>query len=95
MPYIEEKARKRIDGGGAAETAGELNYAITRIVDSYLVQKGTSGLRYGHLNEVVGVLECAKLELYRRLAAPYEDEKRKETGDVYRSQPATGSRDAR
>jgi len=31
----------------------------------------------------VGVLECAKLELYRRIAAPYEDEKIVETGDVY------------
>ena len=39
-------------------------------------------------------LECAKLELYRRLAAPYEDEKRKETGDVYRSLPDTDA-DAR
>jgi hypothetical protein len=83
MPYIEPDARKRIDGGGAPETSGELNYAVTRLVDSYLVARG--GLRYANLNEALGVLECAKLELYRRLAAPYEEAKKDETGDVYRA----------
>jgi hypothetical protein len=33
--------------------------------------------------DVVGALECAKLELYRRLAAPYEDQKIKLNGDAY------------
>jgi hypothetical protein len=47
------------------------------------VRKGT--LRYAHLNEVIGALECAKLELYRRIAVPYEDQKITESGDVYRS----------
>ena len=83
MPYIEPQARERIDRGGAPTTPGELNYAITRLVDAYLIAKG--GIRYAHLNEVMGTLECAKLELYRRLAAPYEDEKRREAGDVYLS----------
>ena len=83
MPYIDGHARQRIDAGGAPETAGELNYAITRLVDDYLIRRG--GIRYAHLNEVVGALECAKLELYRRLAAPYEDEKLRATGDVYRA----------
>lgn len=83
MPYITAEARARLDKGGKPETAGELNYAITGLVDEYLIQKG--GLRYAHLNEVIGALECAKLELYRRVAAPYEDKKLAETGDVYRS----------
>lgn len=83
MPYITADARARLDAGGTPETAGELNYAITRLVDAYLIQQGE--IRYAHLNEVIGVLECAKLELYRRVAAPYEDRKRGETGDVYRS----------
>ena len=83
MPYITADARVRLEQGGTPETAGELNYAITRLVDGYLIQRG--GLRYAHLNEVVGALECAKLELYRRVAAPYEDQKAAETGDVYRS----------
>jgi hypothetical protein len=83
MPYIDPSARARLDGGGRPEDPGELNYALTRLVDDYLIDKG--GLRYAHLNEVVGALECAKLELYRRLAAPYEDAKRQEAGDVYRA----------
>lgn len=83
MPYIAEEDRMRIDGGARPESAGELNYAITRLVDQYLIDRG--GIRYAHLNEAIGVLECAKLELYRRLAAPYEDEKIAESGDVYRA----------
>jgi hypothetical protein len=39
-------------------------------------------LRYFHLNKAIGVLECIKLEFYRRVAAPYEDLKIKEAGDV-------------
>jgi len=70
-----------MDSGKSPETPGELNYVITRMVDQYLEAKG--GLRYTNINEVTGVLECAKLELYRRIAAPYEDRKRGESGDVY------------
>jgi hypothetical protein len=81
MPYINEDARRRLTDGGVPETSGELNYAITRLVDEYLVRAG--GVRYGHINEVIGALECAKLELYRRVAAPYEDTKIEESGDVY------------
>ena len=81
MPYEKQEVRARLDAGGKPESPGELNYLISRLIDSYLVSKGA--LRYAHINEVVGVLECAKLELYRRLAAPYEDGKLKERGDVY------------
>ncbi len=34
-------------------------------------------------NALIGVLESAKLELYRRMIAPYEDVKMKENGDCY------------
>ncbi len=87
MPYITPDARERIESGGPPQNAGELNYAVSRLVDAYLVEKG--GIRYAHLNEVIGVLECAKLELYRRLAAPYEDEKLASTGDVYEADKVT------
>jgi hypothetical protein len=85
MPYIDQDARHRLDGGEAPANAGELNYAVTRLVDAYLARAAeVSGrVRYAHLNEAVGVLECAKLELYRRVVAPYEDEKIAESGDVY------------
>ena len=61
------------------ETAGELNYAFTLIINDYLKRFGVS---YGRINDVVGALECCKLELYRRVAAGYEDKKCKDNGDV-------------
>jgi len=60
MPYINATARSNLAKGGQPATAGELNYAITRLLDDYLIRKG--GLKYAHINEVIGVLECAKLE---------------------------------
>lgn len=83
MPYILPEARAEIDRGRAPATPGELNYAITRLVDAYIARQGP--VRYAAVNEAVGVLECAKLEVYRRLAAPYEDRKCAENGDVYRT----------
>ena len=82
MPYIHQDARDRLESGSEPGDAGELNYAITRLVDAYIVRKG---LRYANINEAIGALECAKLELYRRIAAPYEDRKIDESGDVYLS----------
>jgi hypothetical protein len=34
---------------------------------------------------IKGIYRCVQLELYRRLAAPYEDIKAEENGDVYRT----------
>ena len=83
MPYITAARREAILAGSKPQDPGELNFAITVLVDSYLQEKG--GIRYSHLNEVIGAIDCAKLELYRRVAAPYEDKKIAENGDVYRS----------
>ena len=83
MPYISQKRRDAILAGADPNDAGELNFAITILVDKFLRNKG--GLRYAHINEVVGAMECAKLELYRRIAVPYEEQKIKESGDVYQS----------
>jgi hypothetical protein len=88
MPYIKKERRDAILSGAEPQDAGELNFAITITVDKYLENKGD--LRYAHLNEAVGALECAKLELYRRVAVPYEDEKIKQSGDVYRSNKGMG-----
>lgn len=60
--------------------AGELNYLFTKIAIRYLHCKGES---YQTYNDIIGALEGAKLELYRRSVAPYENGKIKENGDVY------------
>ena len=83
MPYIKSERRKAILAGAKPQDPGELNFAVTALVDRYLEDKG--GIRYSHLNEVIGALDCAKLELYRRIAAPYEDAKIVENGDDYGS----------
>ena len=82
MPYIPEINRKPlIDGKFVPGSAGELNFLITFLCDRYIKED----LSYSKINEVVGVLECAKMELYRRIAAPYEDTKILESGDVYKT----------
>lgn len=80
MPYIVDGSRERLDYGDLPDNAGELNYVISTLVDDYLFHNEKN---YAYINEVIGVLECAKLELYRRIAAPYEDEKIEKNGDVY------------
>lgn len=79
MPYIKKERRLVIDAGCNPENAGELNYLITTIIQDYAKSKGGN---YQAYNDVMGVLEGAKLEIYRRIVAPYEDEKIKENGDV-------------
>jgi hypothetical protein len=85
MPYIEQSDRAFFDEkiafkNNAIQTPGELNYFLTKIVDHYI---SSHGKNYSSINEAIGVLECAKLELYRRIAAPYEDAKIQQNGDVY------------
>jgi hypothetical protein len=80
MPYIKQDDRMR--AAKLPETPGELNYAITVLIMEYLISTGKQ-FTYVGLNEVVGVLECAKLELYRKVVGPYEDVKCKLNGDVY------------
>ena len=90
MPYIHPEKRKTIDKiidetTGFLETdkqaeVGEVNYIITKLLNAYLKNKG---INYKNLNECVGVLECAKIEFYRRLVMPYEQQKMMSNGDVY------------
>ena len=96
MPYVMEPRRREIlvqavlDASGeahecvlvrtAANSPGDLNFGISELCKAYI---RSHGLNYTTLNEIVGVLECAKLEFYRRVTAPYEDEKIKQNGDIY------------
>lgn len=84
MPYIRPEIRALLDPKikelKGYWSPGELNYIITSIVRYSLPAVNAS---YKDFNDVVGVLECAKQELYRRMVAPYEDKKIKENGDVY------------
>jgi len=92
MPYIKEEDRVYFEDATddiidsiLAETsetsrAGMLNYCISRIIAELLDAEGTT---YNRINTYIGVLECAKLELYRRVAVDYEDDKARANGDIY------------
>lgn len=88
MPYIlsddRAKLQAAVDAFTAAidttTTAGDLNYMVSLMAKAYIDVKG---LRYEHLNAVVGALDSAKAEFQRRVVAPYEDRKIAENGDVY------------
>lgn len=90
MPYIKQAGRNRFEGTlnhimhNLPADAGELNYLLSRIADIYIQVKGKN---YQNLNEVIGVLECMKQEYYRRVVAPYEDEKIALNKDVYGVMP--------
>ncbi len=77
MPYLPESERVHARPEGASP--GDLNFLLTRVLVRFL---GDSP-RYKDYNTAIGALECAKLELYRRMVAPYEDLKLAENGDVY------------
>ncbi len=81
MPYILPEDRDDYSVNCLTPpTTGHLNYQLTQVVKKYLDQFGMS---YATVNSIVGALECCKLELYRRIAAPYEDTKIVANGDVY------------
>jgi hypothetical protein len=90
MPYITREKRGDIgmtvfrQGAGiglrSVEGPGDLNYMLTYLIHQYYTRAGGN---YPAANDVLGALEGAKLEFYRRIVAPYEDRKMEENGDVY------------
>ena len=95
MPYIKQNTRDQLDPAidqliktladlqldnleGTNNTEGNLNYIISKILSDVYAHP----LSYRNINDAVGMLECCKMELYRRLAF-YEDQKIVENGDVY------------
>lgn len=81
MPYITKYRKGELEHETSLiESAGELNYEITKLLLEYLA---THGKHYRVMNDIVGALECAKQEFVRRVVNPYEDEKCEANGDVY------------
>ena len=96
MPYIKTSTRENLDTDinklvqkiidqGEDGVCGNLNYVITRIIAASLALD--TDPRYSKINGAIGVLECAKQELYRRIASPYEDTKIYQNGDVTEFEP--------
>tara|TARA_Y100000034_G_scaffold124273_1_gene172212 strand:- start:556 stop:855 length:300 start_codon:yes stop_codon:yes gene_type:complete len=93
MPYIDQnvtrilldddidrlinKIRDEID---VEDREGVLNYTLTRVLCESLPPH--AGWRYKYMNRAMGVLECMKQEIYRRLIGPYEDKAIDKNGDL-------------
>lgn len=91
MPYTPEDRREKYDEELSALierlqeldeplTPGDLNHIFTKIVLDVVDLRDQP--QYAKINNIIGLLECCKLELYRKVAAPYEDIKEAENGPV-------------
>ena len=94
MPYIKKELREELEYpldvitghingilcDKPEDRAGILNYVITVLIDN--TYGPLSDAKYKDYNEAIGMLECCKLEFYRKAAAPYEDMKEKQNGKV-------------
>ena len=96
MPYINVNTKKVLNYSmsklkenfiwyGEKSQTGVLNYVFTSLILRWLGDKPN----YAKYNEVIGVLECVKLEFYRRAVSVYEDSKLIENGDVYSEEEET------
>jgi hypothetical protein len=84
MPYIQKEFREKFKTilenlEGKIDNCGELNYFITMACLSYI---NSNGMKYQHINDVMGALDGSSKELYRRWFSKYEDEKIKLNGDI-------------
>ena len=94
MPYVRDEIRDKVDVPLShlvssikqyiepSDYCGTLNYCITETVVSILKNKYGDKWRYAGINDMIGVLECCKLELYRRAGSSYEDQCITRNGDV-------------
>ncbi len=88
MPYILKERRDVLDPAieelveafsklDAADFAGNLNYVVSKLLIRLYPTPN-----YQRFNDMVGALECCKMELYRKRIAPYEEMKEQENGPI-------------
>jgi len=93
MPYIKSEDRSKLseiateavneinrlaDESDKPNVAGNINFLMSTIVG----QIANQNISYATLNELIGALECIKLEFYRRKVSNYEDKKIGDNGDI-------------
>ena len=93
MPYIPPGDRTRYDAsiadlaGSLAEATpekrkGHANYVITQILRQAWGVQSADNESYSSYADIIGTLECAKHEIYRRWVGPYEDDAIQRHGDL-------------
>lgn len=87
MPYITKEDRNRIAGFaeeeiyiGQIRNGGDLNYSISILCAQYIREHGIS---YKNISDVIGALEGAKQEFFRKVVDSYENLKEMQNGGVY------------
>jgi len=85
MPYIKQEERTKLyldieKLSDKIDSWGQLNYVISMLCLNVLEK---DIINYERLNSLIGVLESAKLEQYRKLVSKYEDKKAIENGDIF------------
>ena len=95
MPYITQEKRRQVDNliddlrttlasmemdDEFNNMEGNVNYVITSLLMKVYGNKDSTS--YSQINAAIGVLECAKAELYRKVAGPYEDQKEFDNGPI-------------
>jgi len=93
MPYIKPEQRELLDpvidavaeeiiaidrSSAESQWTGMMNYAVSRLAVKLLPARN-----YNSMSRMHGVLADVPMEWYRRMMAPYEDEKIAQNGDVY------------
>jgi hypothetical protein len=90
VPYIKPEHRYHVDEHidflvralkhdiDDEDVDGIANYIITSILCEIFLSK----LRYRNIARLLGCLEACKMEFYRRIAEPYEDEAVCKHGDI-------------
>lgn len=93
MPYIPQDDRHAYDpmierlaealaGQPGDKRKGHANYVVTQIVRKAWKVDSPGGESYSNYADVIGTLECAKQEMYRRWVAGYEDKAIAKNGDL-------------
>ena len=91
MPYIPKDRRNAAEGIEGCGSLGDLCYHVVDDILNYLWRKRAGGdldikwpqkIKWQDYAEILGMLESIKLEIYRRLVAPHEDEAIKKNGDI-------------
>lgn len=87
MPYVIPPHRKPIDDAVASipwMEHGDLAYAITRLMVRFAIDQGSiQQPRYTVLSQARSAAQDAADEWYRRVMAPFEDDKCADNGDAY------------
>jgi len=94
MPYITKSERGVIDKILSelvlfVKTKGQYNYAISKLLHQFIISyraefdgQSKNSLCYDACNDVIGILECIKHELYATVIRPYEQQKKKDNGHI-------------